>query len=157
MIKITCSPSDLLELYNSGKTLSEIAGLFDASRERIRQLLNRTNSYSSRKKWGEESSAEKFMECVDVSGDCWEWKKSKFPTGYGHMRWNGKPDYAHRVSWRISFGEIPDGMCVCHRCDNPGCVNPKHLFLGTIADNMKDRDEKGRGLKGKNRKLKNKE
>lgn len=76
--------------------------------------------------------------------DCWPWKRFTHK-GYGKFQHNGKSQRAHRVSWQLIHGDIPKGMCVCHRCDNPTCCNPVHLYLGTMADNTKDRDSKGRG------------
>lgn len=92
---------------------------------------------------------ERFWEKVAVRGDdeCWEWLASKVgPLKYGHF-WGGKDSgqiMAHRFSWIIHYGEIPEGMYVCHHCDNPPCVNPNHLFLGTYSDNMFDMWNKGR-------------
>ena len=76
--------------------------------------------------------------------DCIEWNKSKDRNGYGHRSFRGKNMLAHRVSWILAYGEIPNGLNVLHRCDNPSCVNPSHLFLGTQKDNIKDCQQKGR-------------
>lgn len=82
---------------------------------------------------------------IGSSDECWEWIASKVPKGYGHMKIssNQKPGIAHRIAYDLTFGKIPQGFCVLHHCDNPSCCNPKHLFLGTYADNNFDRDKKG--------------
>ncbi len=78
---------------------------------------------------------------------CWEWQGPIEPTkgGYGYLGSGNGHVLAHRASYEMAFGEIPNGQCVLHRCDNPKCVRPDHLFLGTRADNAKDRESKGRG------------
>lgn len=76
---------------------------------------------------------------------CWSWVGAKHRHGYGQIRVNKKLLAAHRVSWLLHYGQIPDGMCVLHKCDNPECTNPEHLFIGTMKDNSRDMMAKGRG------------
>ncbi len=87
----------------------------------------------------------RFWKRVKKTSGCWLWLGTGVPAGYGHMKdANRRNVYVHRVSWEIHFGPIPDGLFVLHDCDNPSCVRPDHLFLGTNADNMKDCSRKGR-------------
>lgn len=75
---------------------------------------------------------------------CWEWTGPRNACGYGTTNVENRSALAHRVAWELLRGPIPDGLLVCHKCDNPPCCNPDHLFLGTQADNMQDAARKGR-------------
>jgi hypothetical protein len=91
----------------------------------------------------------RFWSKVDQSGDCWEWTAARNHAGYGQFRWEmlgskSQMQQAHRVSWYLHFSDIPPELHVCHHCDNPRCVRPAHLFLGTDADNHRDSVRKGR-------------
>jgi len=85
----------------------------------------------------------RFWAKVDKSGECWEWTAAT-AMGYGVINLEGAVTYAHRLSWEMHYGPIPDGLQILHHCDNRRCVRPDHLFLGTLNDNMADMVAKGR-------------
>lgn len=85
----------------------------------------------------------RFMMKVEQTANCWLWMGNKQSKGYGFFRYLGRRQLTHRVSYMLHKGPIPNGLCVLHKCDNPPCVNPDHLFLGTKTDNARDRDLKG--------------
>ncbi len=85
-----------------------------------------------------------YQKFVKADSGCWEWIATKNIHGYGIMYFETRIQGAHRCSYFIHRGSIPENLHVLHHCDNPGCVNPAHLFLGTHLDNMRDKARKGR-------------
>jgi len=88
---------------------------------------------------------------IDQKSGCWLWTANHSGSGYGGIRSKAKKLLAHRVSWELYKGPVPDGLCVLHKCDVRLCVNPAHLFLGTKADNAADMVKKGRSSRGERR------
>lgn len=95
--------------------------------------------------WAKVNKAGAVPAHVPELGACWEWTASRDRKGYGQIMLDGKPRRAHRISWFLC-NEDPGTRCVLHRCDNRVCVNPAHLFLGSVADNNSDMFAKGRGV-----------
>jgi len=86
---------------------------------------------------------------IDPISGCWIWIGSRIPKGYGYLRVDGITHvYIHRISWQMYFGPIPVGKHICHRCDNPPCWNPAHLWTGTNLENHRDAVRKGRQPNG---------
>ena len=98
----------------------------------------------------QEKDVKRFLEKVNknTGSECWEWTASLNQKGYGNFKLNGSPYLTHRVSYEIHKGAIPKGLVVRHQCDNPKCVNPAHLELGSQKDNVRDRQDRGRQAKG---------
>lgn len=97
-----------------------------------------------------EKEIRNFWKKVNKKGEneCWTWSGFRNKKGYGQFKVGPAPRMAHRVSWVLHFGEIPEDLLVCHKCDNPPCVNPSHLFLGTEKDNQEDMSRKERSPRG---------
>lgn len=98
-------------------------------------------SSRAKKRWG--ALAPRFWSRVDKSNDCWIWTGA-VASGYGACRYKGKQTTAHRVAYELEVGLIPTGLVVMHRCDNPLCVKPDHLVVGTQSENLRDMVAKGR-------------
>jgi hypothetical protein len=91
-----------------------------------------------------EKDIQRFLIKVDKTDSCWIWTANKDKNGYGRFKFERYPHPAHRFSYKLFKGEIPKGMLICHSCDNPSCVNPEHLWLGSCSDNTRDMVSKNR-------------
>lgn len=84
------------------------------------------------------------LEHLDMSGEHWLWKRKTTIFGHGQLKYKRKMRLVHRLMWEFTRGPIPQGMCVCHKCDIPQCCKPTHLFIGSHSDNARDKVRKGR-------------
>lgn len=166
----------MVALVNKGTSLQAVGNLYGLSRERIRQIVgdkrgkfecrycgtrtpiicNRTEfcSQKCRLRWDRETRHYiKFFSHINFTADengCLNWKDGTSPAGYGRSSYS-QNYYSHRMMWELTRGKIPKGKNVLHKCDNPRCCNPDHLYIGTQADNIKDRDADDRwGMKNGN-------
>lgn len=131
--------------------LEEIGKFLGVSKQYIHQLVNKYGIGKPplpAKVKKVTDYKEKLISKVEVlPSGCWEWRGAKSPKGYGRMSYKGEAQYTHRISYEVHKGPIEEGLCVCHSCDNPICVNPEHLWTGTHLENIQDRDAKGRHKK----------
>lgn len=160
---------EMLRLRNEGCTLQVIGDKYGITRERVRQITDKMGYvkpvmpskeevlYRKKQDHRKKRIAEFWKNVFSNGEGCWEWIGYLHPkTGYGLfgmacVMGSSKDRYAHRISWTLKHGMIPKGLFVLHKCDNPACVNPKHLYLGTQKQNIKDREERFKGIHWKDR------
>jgi len=136
---------DLLAALDAGMNSADAARAFGISRQRVSKIWHCARGDARLPSRVRAVGARSVVRQVSISASgCWEWARSRAPNGYGRLKIGTRTVYAHRAAWTLHFGPIPPGLFVCHRCDNPPCVRPDHLFLGTSADNVRDSIEKGR-------------
>ena len=166
--------SDMIEMRQGNATLAEIGIAFGVSRERVRQIIGNTGRHTRnisnvvmqgrhggaiRKPEDFNNILSYFFCKIDIPGrsseipnieevdfdKCWIWNGVRTREGYGHLvNKEYSHFYAHRFSYLLFYGSIPEGLKICHSCDNPWCVNPEHLWAGTQNDNVQDAVRKGR-------------
>jgi len=138
-------------LYKRGLTLKELALIYKCSDTHIHRILKRNGVICRPSYIAKRNNIEKFWDNIQIGpiDYCWLWTKSTRKGGYGHVKWEGKDCCAHRLSYQFWYKcDIPSNLEVCHKCDNPKCCNPTHLFLGTTLDNVRDKVTKNRQARG---------
>jgi hypothetical protein len=143
------SRSWLAALYRNGWTQARIGQLYDARQTRVSEWMREAGLKASHKRGPKRRSraalSEAFWGKVKRGSpeECWPWKGARNPAGYGKILVDGVHIDTHRVAYMLAVGPIGE-LLVCHKCDNPPCCNPQHLWLGTCSDNLRDAVAKGR-------------
>jgi len=142
---------EIHRLMESGARTADVAEKYNISTTLVRMICTgKGRPHLGLSFLGHIPAHKRFDEYIHVNQEtgCHEWLGVKNNKGYGMLGYEGKRKLSHRLAWERIHGKIPEGLCCLHKCDNPACNNPDHLFLGTHYQNMMDRDAKNRGSLG---------